>query len=41
MRYPSIRRTLMRGGTRRTARMIFDGVAYGHANYRSRQRKPS
>lgn len=32
---------IRRGGMLRTARMIFDGVAYAHANYQSRQRKPS
>jgi 4-oxalomesaconate tautomerase len=32
---------IRRGGMLRTARMIFDGVAYAHANYQSRQRRPS
>ncbi len=32
---------IRRGGMLRTARMIFNGVAHAHANYQSRQRKPS
>ena len=31
---------IRRSGMLRTARMIFDGVAYAHANYQSWQRKP-